>query len=109
MDERDTKTIDDNFDIYRDLNDLKEIKSGNEIKYRVIIKTSDKPGASTDALIKLCFYGKKGKSKLFKLKDSKTHRIPFRKGNTDVFDLSIYDIGKIEAISIGHSEKDIGK
>lgn len=91
------------------MDELEEIKSGNHHKYRVIIKTSDKTGSGTDALIKLRFFGTKGKSKIFKLKESKTHRIPFRRGNTDVFDLSVYDIGKIIAISIGHSEVDIGK
>lgn len=91
----------------KDYEDLDEIKSGKQSKLRVIIKTSDKTGSGTDALIRLRLYGTKGKSRIYKLKESKTHRIPFRRGNTDVFDLNVHDIGKINAISIGHSEMDI--
>ena len=53
-------------------------------------------------------FGKKGKSKLVQLKNSITHRIPFRKSNTDIFEIECFDIGEIRAIQIGHNEKDIG-
>jgi len=87
---------------------LKEITDGDITKYRIVIKTGDRLGSSTEAAIKLRLFGSKGKSTQFKLKDSKTHKIPFRKGNTDVFDLEVYEIGPIKAVHIGHNEKNIG-
>lgn len=89
------------------LKDLTEQKDGDVVKYRVVIKTGERLGSSTEATIKFKLYGATGKSKSFKLKDSKTHKIPFRKGNTDVFDLEIHDISTIKAIHVGHSEKSI--
>lgn len=90
------------------IEDLEEIKSGRQLAYKVIVKTSDRPGSSTEADVKLQMYGKKGKSKMFTLKNSTTHRIPFRRSNIDIFELNVYDIGNIKAISIGHSETEIG-
>ncbi len=91
---------------------MEEITGKNEKdkpkKYRVVIKTGDRLGSSTEAIIKFRLFGSNAKTKLFKLKESKTHKIPFRKGNTDVFDLDTFDIGKIKAVYIGHSEKNIG-
>ena len=46
---------------------------------------------------------------MFTLKNSTTHRIPFRRSNIDIFELNVYDIGNIKAISIGHSETEIGR
>lgn len=89
------------------LEKLNEIKDGDLIKYRIVIKTGERLGSSTNATIRLCLYGSNGKSKQIKLKNSKTHKIPFRKGNTDVFDLEVFDIGRIKAVKIGHSEKNI--
>jgi hypothetical protein len=74
----------------------------------VIVKTGDRLGSSTEADIKLQIFGQKGKTKLISLKNSTTHRLPFRKSNTDVFEIECYDIGNIRAIQIGHNEKDIG-
>jgi hypothetical protein len=86
---------------------LKEITEGSLVKYRIVVKTGERLGSSTEAPIKLRLFGGLGKSKQIKLKDSKTHKIPFRRGNTDVFDLEVFDIGKIKAIHVGHQEKNI--
>ena len=88
---------------------LDEVTEGALVKYRAVVKTGDRLGSSTEASIKLRLFGSKGKSKQFRLDNSRTHRIPFRKGNTDVFDLELFDIGKIKAVYLGHSEKKIGK
>ena len=88
---------------------MKEITDGDITKYRIVIKTGDRLGSSTEASIKFRLFGSNGKSRQFKLKDSKTHKIPFRKGNTDVFDQDVHEIGTVKAIQIGHNEKNIGK
>lgn len=91
------------------LKNAKEVTDGESIKYRVVIKTGERLGSSTEAKIKIKLFGSKGKSKQLKLKESKMHKIPFRKGNTDVFDLEVIDVGDIKAIYIGHKEQNIGK
>jgi hypothetical protein len=91
------------------LKELTEVVEGPAVKYRIVIKTGDRLGSSTEAAIKLRLFGSKGKSKQFKLRSSKNHKIPFRKGNTDVFDIEFFDVGKLKAVYLGHSEKNIGK
>ncbi len=91
------------------MENLNEIKSGDTILYKIVVKTSDRLGSSTEADIKIQLFGKKGKSRLIHLKNSTRHKIPFRRSNVDEFEVMIYDIGVIRAISIGHSETDIGK
>ena len=89
--------------------DLPEVNDGKDKFYKIIVKTSDKPGSSTTADIQLQLFGKIGKSKLISLKNSVTNKIPFARSKTDVFEYSISDVGKIKAIKIGHNERDIGK
>jgi hypothetical protein len=90
------------------LEDLPEVKDGKEKFYKIIVKTSDKQGSSTNADIQLQLFGKIGKSKLITLKNSLTNKIPFARSKTDVFEYRISDVGKIKAIKIGHNEHDIG-
>lgn len=85
------------------------VESGDLVNYRILVKTGDHNGSSTEAEIGLVLFGEKGKSKYLILKESKNHRIPFRKSNTDCFDIEIFDIGEIKAIQIGHLESGIGK
>jgi hypothetical protein len=88
---------------------LKEVTSGNVIKYRVICKTKENDDSNTEESVKFRIFGSIGKSKQFMLKDWKRNNKPaFLSGNTDVFDIETYDVGVIKAIYIGHSEKKIG-
>jgi hypothetical protein len=43
------------------------------------------------------------------LDESRTHKIPFQKGNEDEFQIEIFDIGILRAITIGHMEKEISE
>lgn len=85
------------------------MESGDQVTYRVVVKTGDRLGSSTSAQIYLQIFGERGKTPLVALKNSKTHRVPFRKFNTDVFHIDSFDLGNIKAIQIGHNEQDIGK
>lgn len=78
------------------------------------MQTGAKPGSSTKANIKLRLFGEKYDgvikcSKWIDLEKSSTHKIPFQRGNEDIFDIEICDIGKLCAITIGHMESDISK
>ena len=73
-----------------------------------MVKTGDRLGSSTDAEIWLQIFGEKGKTKLLPLKTSQTHRLPFRKSNTDVFEIETFDVGPVKAIQLGHNQNDIG-
>ena len=88
---------------------MPEVNDGKEKFYKIIVKTSASQGSSTTADIQLQLFGKLGKSKLISLKNSQTHKIPFARTKTDVFEYRISDVGKIKAIKIGHHERDIGK
>ena len=46
---------------------------------------------------------------MFLLNNSTTHRIPFRRSNIDIFEIDTFDLGVINAIKVGHSERDIGE
>lgn len=87
---------------------LEEVNGGEKVTYKVVVKTGDRLGSSSEAKISLQIFGEKGKTKLIPLEKSSTHRIPFRKSNTDVFEIECYDLGTINAIQIGHNEQDIG-
>ena len=88
---------------------MREINEGRQKLYKILVKTSDIQGSSTTADIQLQLFGKLGKSKLISLKNSVTNKIPFARSKTDVFEYKISDVGKINAIKIGHNERDIGK
>ena len=92
-----------------DVDSLLEINSGDKLTYKVIVKTGDRLGSSSEAEIRLQMFGQRGKSKVIPLTKSTSHQLPFRRANTDVFEIQNYDLGPIKAIKIGHSEKDIGK
>ena len=87
--------------------DYSEISSGKKITYKVIVKTSERVGAQTEASIWIQLFGANGKTKLIKLVKSQTKKVAFQRGNKDVFDINAYDVGKLEAINVGHAQLEI--
>ena len=75
---------------------------------KVFVQTGRKvPGASTKAEVKLRLFGSKGKSESFVLSQSRTHKIPFQKGQEDVFHLEAFDVGPLDKIVIGHERREM--
>ncbi|XP_059163011.1 lipoxygenase homology domain-containing protein 1-like [Physella acuta] len=72
--------------------------------YKISVTTADIPCAETTAEVSLILVGQWGDSGLQFLNNSKTNRIPFRRGQTDEFEMKVLDLGKISKIMIGHSE-----
>ena len=75
--------------------------------YKVTIQTGTCNGASTDAPIRMKFYGTHGYTDFSTLTDSKTHRVPFLKGQSDTFIVQSDHVGQLVGIAIGHDKKDI--
>ncbi len=82
-------------------------KDGLLCDYKVSITTGNRNGASTNALIRIKFYGKNGYTEFRDLVGSETHRVPFLKDHTDVFTIRTEHVGTFAGITIGHQEKDI--
>ena len=91
-----------------------EVTKGPKIRYKVYVQTGARPGSSTEAKIKLKLFGDKydnsiKTTKWMNLENSLTHKLPFQRGNEDCFEIDVFDIGKLRAITIGHMEKEISK
>ncbi len=84
------------------------ITNGILCDYKVSVTTGNCNGASTNAPIQIKFYGTNGCTKGFcHLVDSETHRIPFIKGQTDVFMVQTDHVGQLAGITIGHDRQDM--
>ncbi|KAH8871549.1 Lipoxygenase homology domain-containing protein 1 [Schistosoma japonicum] len=70
--------------------------------YEVKIITGNRTFAGTDASVYLTLYGDNGDSGERKLTKSLTHRNKFERGQTDVFQMEIVDLGKINKVRIRH-------
>ncbi|KAK4470569.1 hypothetical protein MN116_006111 [Schistosoma mekongi] len=70
--------------------------------YEVRIITGNKTFAGTDASVYLTLYGVNGDSGERKLTKSLTHRNKFERGQTDIFQMEIVDLGKINKVRIRH-------
>lgn len=84
---------------------------GKEIlcDYKITVVTGDHNGASCDAPIQIKLFGTNGYTKFVHLAESKTHKVPFAKNNTDEFVVQLDHVGRLAGIEIGHNEKDIRK
>ena len=87
----------------------KPITKGILCEYKVSITTGNCNGASTNAPIRIKFYGKNGHTDFVNLINSETHWIPFLKNQTDVFKVQTYHVGQLAGITIGHDQQDIRK
>lgn len=84
-----------------------KIEKGLLCEYKVSVTTGNCNGASTNAPIRIKFYGTNGYTESRPLVDSQTHRVPFLKNQTDVFYVQTYHVGQLAGITIGHNQKDI--
>ncbi|VDP32279.1 unnamed protein product [Schistosoma mattheei] len=75
--------------------------------YEVRIITGDKAYAGTDASVYITLFGENGDSGERKLTKSLTHRNKFERGQTDVFQLEIVDLGKINKVRIRHDNSGV--
>jgi hypothetical protein len=71
--------------------------------YIVTVNTSNLAQAGTDAKVYLIISGSNFKTERIFLRDSKTHRNVFEKGNSDVFELNLPGVGAIEKIRYFYS------
>ncbi len=85
------------------------IWEGDKVQYRIHVYTGNRLGASTKADIKLVLAGDKGRTEEVFLKESKTYKVKFQRGQEDIFDLDTFYVGPIRKIAIGHDRKELGK
>ncbi|XP_061409976.1 LOW QUALITY PROTEIN: uncharacterized protein LOC133344041 [Lethenteron reissneri] len=69
------------------------------LRYRVSVSTGDEPGAETQAPLFLCLHGERGDSGERELLTS-DHAVPFRRGQTDVFELEAVSLGELRRVSL---------
>ncbi len=89
------------------MHNAKPITKGLLCEYKVSVTTGNCNGASTNAPIRIKFYGTNGYTNFLDLVDSETHRVAFLKDQTDVFIIETYHVGQLAGITIGHNGKDI--
>ena len=87
----------------------KLLTKGVLCEYKISITTGNCNGASTNAPIRIKLYGTNGHTNFHELIHSEIHRIPFLKGQTDLFNLQTYHVGELVGITIGHDRKDMRK
>ncbi|CAF1152567.1 unnamed protein product, partial [Didymodactylos carnosus] len=83
------------------------ITKGYLCEYKISITTGSCNGASTDGPIRIMLYGTNGTSGFINLSQSDSHRVPFLKGQTDIFPVKTYYVGELVGITIGHDRKDM--
>ncbi|UJR25103.1 hypothetical protein I4U23_006463 [Adineta vaga] len=88
------------------MHNAKLIKKGLLAQYDISVTTGDCNGASSDAPIQIKLYGKNGFTQAIDLTKSRTHRVPFQKGQTDVFTIETDHVGDFAGINIGHDRQD---
>jgi hypothetical protein len=89
------------------MRNAKPITKGILCDYKISVTTGNCNGASTNAHIRIKLYGTNGYTDFLNLTDSETHRIPFLKGQTDVFTVQTDHVGQLGGITIGHDQKTI--
>lgn len=89
------------------IRNAKPVKRSILCDYKVTIRTGNCNGASTNAPIRLKFYGTHGYTDFSPLANSQTHRVPFLKDQIDIFTIQTDHVGQLVGIAIGHDKKDI--
>jgi len=74
-------------------------------RYKVVVKTSDKRGAGTDANVYLTLHGAGGSTGPQALENSANN---FEKGQTDVFEIEALNVSPLQFLRIGHDNSGIG-
>lgn len=93
--------------LFLQMYNAKPMGNGLLCQYKISVITGNCNGASTNAPIRIKFYGTKGCTNFLDLINSETHRVPFLKSQTDVFNIQTYHVGQLAGITIGHDRKDI--
>ncbi|CAD5121003.1 DgyrCDS9547 [Dimorphilus gyrociliatus] len=103
-------TDEDDYEIIRELPAEGElVKKVQQLKkYKVQIITGNKRKAGTDANVYINIYGEQGDTGNRFLRNSKTNRNKFERGNTDEFIIEAVDLRKIKCIKIGHDGANFG-
>ena len=70
--------------------------------YSLLLCTSDKPAAGTDADVFVTIHGAKGSSPRIKLPSSPED---FLRGNQDTFRMELKALGDVVRLSVGHNNK----
>ena len=75
----------------------KEQESRDKIpmKYFIEVKTADELSSGTDANVFISIYGEETDELHVQLKDSRTNKNLFEKGNCDVFEPTLKNVGKV--------------
>ncbi|CAM2710921.1 unnamed protein product [Rotaria socialis] len=72
--------------------------------YKINVITSNERGSGTDAKVYIIIFGKNNDTGKVPLAISKTHKDPFERGHTDLFEIEAMDIGEPKKIKIGHDD-----
>ncbi|KAM4578886.1 lipoxygenase homology domain-containing protein 1 [Fundulus diaphanus] len=76
------------------------------ISYKIAVKTGDIPGGSSDSNVFVKLYGEKGDTnKMLLLVSTNNLRNYFETGRIDIFTVESFDIGQINRLLIGHTNK----
>ena len=86
------------------MREARTITGGILCEYKITVTTGNCNGASTDAPIRLKLYGKKGSTGFLNLEQSESHRVAFRRNQSDTFLIQTYHVGLLAGITIGHDQ-----
>jgi hypothetical protein len=77
-------------------------------EYRVDVVTGDVKHASTDASVRICFFGSDGKSSGKRFLERSNHSHKFRRGQIDTFHFMMPPLGELVRLKIGHDAAAVG-
>ncbi|XP_052229243.1 lipoxygenase homology domain-containing protein 1-like isoform X2 [Dreissena polymorpha] len=81
----------------------------DKTNYKISVKTSDVPGAGTDANVFVILFGDNGDSGEIHLKKSETYKDPFENNQVDVFTINnILSLGELSKCRVWHDNKGLG-
>ena len=70
------------------------------IRYRITVVTDNMWFAGIDDKVEIALQGSLRTSQLVGLKNSLTHSDPFERGQTDVFEVDLFEVGEIRGIHL---------
>merc|ERR1712227_30900 len=79
-----------------------------EATYDFLVKTGDMDCAGTDANVSITVFGDKGETDQLRLAKSSAHLNKFEKGQVDVFQAKMKDVGNICKCVVEHDNKGLG-
>jgi hypothetical protein len=73
--------------------------------YTIIVRTSDVPFAGTDGYVEVRLHGARGTSRFVDLDNARNN---FERGKTDVFPLTLPDVGRLSSIDVRFRPAGVG-